>query len=270
MRCQQRNTAPSSLSGDDGRHPVETTFLPSASAAWHLQQGRAALALLLEAVGYARELNRPRWDFAVEIAALHETGLTASALRWLVCKGYAEHAFELTTQGHAARSFRRSQGLRFGRRTCFVLTDAGLAFAREVLAGSLPGHLQESASVAGNGGPSEGNGEGTAPVLRPIWDGQRRELRVGGALVKHFKVPAANQQAILAAFEEEGWPPRVDDPLSPHPEQDPKRRLHDTINSLNRNQRHPLLRFMGDGSGEGVCWSPLSPGDNGGARIDPG
>jgi hypothetical protein len=67
-------------------------------------------------------------------------------------------------------------------------------------------------------------------------------------------VPAANQERVLAAFEEEGWPVHIDDPLPPSPDQDSKRRLHDTINSLNRNQKCPLIRFVGDGTGQGVRW----------------
>ena len=88
----------------------------------------------------------------------------------------------------------------------------------------------------------------------PHWDRDRQELRVGNVVVKQFKVPAPNQEMIIAAFEEEGWPPRIDDPLPPHPQQDSKRRLHDTINSLNRNQREELIRFLGDGSGQGIRW----------------
>ena len=56
------------------------------------------------------------------------------------------------------------------------------------------------------------------------------------------------------AFEEESWPPRIDDPLPPHPDLMPKRRLHDTIKSLNRNQKNHVIRFMGDGTGEGIRW----------------
>ena len=63
-------------------------------------------------------------------------------------------------------------------------------------------------------------------------------------------------------FEEEEWPPRIDHPLPQMPEQDPRRRLHDTIKCLNRNQKHPLIRFHSDGTGEGVVWelveSPVS------------
>ena len=64
-------------------------------------------------------------------------------------------------------------------------------------------------------------------------------------IVKEFKVPAANQEAILAAFQEEGWVPRIDDPLAPQLNQDSKRWLHDTINSLNRNQKHELDSLPG-------------------------
>ena len=56
-------------------------------------------------------------------------------------------------------------------------------------------------------------------------------------LVKRFKVPAPNQEMILAAFEEESWPVRIDDPLPVHPCLAAKRRLHETITSLNRHQR---------------------------------
>ena len=47
----------------------------------------------------------------------------------------------------------------------------------------------------------------------PSWDAQRRVLQLGNELVKLFRVPAPNQEAVLSAFEEEGWPFRVDDPL---------------------------------------------------------
>ena len=94
----------------------------------------------------------------------------------------------------------------------------------------------------------------TAAQGAPRWDGLRRELLVDGQVVKRFRVPAPNQIAILAAFEEEGWPPRVFDPLPPQEEQDPKRRLHESIKALNGHHRVRLIRFAGDGTGEGVLW----------------
>ena len=62
-----------------------------------------------------------------------------------------------------------------------------------------------------------------AVVVRfPTWDRDRQELRWGDEVVKQFKVPSPNQETILAAFEEEHWPSRIDDPLSPRLDQDPK------------------------------------------------
>ena len=79
------------------------------------------------------------------------------------------------------------------------------------------------------------------------WDGQ---------IVKQFKVPSPTQESILAAFEEEGWPAAIDDPLPPQPEQDSKRRMRNTIQHLNANQKVPLVFFRGDGSGQRILWEP--------------
>jgi hypothetical protein len=90
--------------------------------------------------------------------------------------------------------------------------------------------------------------------LRPHWDALRRELTVDGQIVKRFRLPAANQEAVLLAFEEEGWPAAILDPLPPRDEQDCKQRLHDTIKALNRSRRARIILFRGDGTGEGVLW----------------
>src|SRR5207247_9758075 len=105
--------------------------------------------------------------------------------------------------------------------------------------------------------PAHGENQ-AAPERRrlPRWDSERRELRWGELVVKQFRVPAPNQETVLAAFEEEGWPRRIDDPLPPRADQDPKCRLHDTINKLNRNQQQPLIHFRGDGMGRGLHWEP--------------
>jgi hypothetical protein len=94
------------------------------------------------------------------------------------------------------------------------------------------------------------------PIIRtvPLWDRDRHELRLGTELIKQFKLPSPNQETILSVFHEENWPARIDDPLPPSKRINTKQRLHDTIKSLNRNQRTRLLRFLGDGTGEGVRW----------------
>jgi hypothetical protein len=94
---------------------------------------------------------------------------------------------------------------------------------------------------------------------RPRWDHQRRQLCMGAQLVKEFKLPSPNQETVLMAFEEESWPARIDDPLPPVAHLDPRRRLHDTIKALNRKQKRYLIRFRGDGSGEGIRWEPAHP-----------
>jgi hypothetical protein len=143
-----------------------------------------------------------------------------------------------------------------------VITAAGIEFSREfpsVPVTSDAHQESDSQPVESNPPtterPAMGNGHhhlGGDPS--PKWDRDRRELRVGSKVVKVFKLPSPMQEAILVAFEEEHWPPRIDDPLPSHPELLPKRRLHDTIKSLNRNQKQPLIRFMGDGTGEGIRW----------------
>jgi hypothetical protein len=94
----------------------------------------------------------------------------------------------------------------------------------------------------------------TALTTRPIWDRHVRELYLGEELVKRFRVPANNQQTVLDVFQEEGWPPVIDDPLPPCVEECPTRRLQATIRSLNRNRISETLRFFGNGSGEAIGW----------------
>jgi hypothetical protein len=215
-------------------------------------RSQAALHLLLEAYEYAHELQRNVWDFAVEIGGLRRAGITVSGFRWLVCKGFVQHAREVTRPGDNERAFEPRTGLSFGKKTCFVLTETGAAFAQTALTHSpqmLGAPVMDSFTRVA--GPNQ--------ALVPTWDRDRQELRLGQIIVKQFKVPAPNQEVILAAFQEEQWPVRIDDPLPPHPDQDPKRRLHDTINALNRNQKHALLRFLGDGSGQGVRWDLVRP-----------
>jgi hypothetical protein len=238
-----------------------------------LQKGGEGLALLLEAHDYARALDLDIWDFAVEIDCLREAGLTNSDIRWLVGNLYVEHAREVTAVADASRRFRRIASLTLTSNSCFVLTESGVHFA-EMVCGSEPErqrgephravpHQRVSAAFDSNGSPA---------TQVPIWDAQRRELRVGQQVVKQFKSPAMNQETILTAFEEENWPPRIDDPLPPEPDLDPKRRLHATINSLNGRQKNPLIRFVGDGTGEGVRWelARRAPEAKGQTGIDTG
>jgi|GEM_PF-606840 len=266
---------PNVVVDNDGRQTTITLAFP------------AAMAELLKAYEYSVQTRREVWDFAVGIRRLRALGMSVIDLRWLGRMGYVEHAMEVTPLGSASRLF-IPIGVSFTKRTCFVLSEAGLCSARSQLDGSSrvlrpvfcpkDGDPQPFACARHDcpraGSPRSGSGTrssgdegasgnecGSVRAAAPSWDAQRRELRVNQVLVKYFKWPAVNQQTILAAFEEERWPPRIDDPLPPKPEQDRKRRLHDAVKCLNRNQSQPLIRFHGDGTGEGVRWSLVESGD---------
>lgn len=211
-----------------------------------------AFRLLLEAWRYAREVDRDAWDFAVELFVLRRAGLTRSDVRLLVCKGFVCHASELPDTNDGHRRFQPEASLSIGRNSCFILTPAGI----NLLSG-----IEESLPAGREGSVSLGT---MSPPVRevasalPVFLNDVRELRFLERVVKRFKHPSPNQEAVLLAFEEDGWPRRIDDPLPPHPDCPPKKRLLDTIKSLNRHQRSPLLHFSGDGTGEGICWEPLS------------
>jgi hypothetical protein len=197
---------------------------------------RFGLALLSQAFAYAHDAGADRWDFAVEIDTLFETGLSISQLRWLVAKKFAEHGQESCVYGSPHRSFRRGDGFFFDHTTCVVLTPSGAAFVDHVLRDPNDPSISFEA------------------LLKPFWDRARRELSVYGTVVKRYRVPAQNQQVILGAFEEEGWPERIDDPLPVSEDIDPRTRLHDAIHRLNSCQTNWLLRFRGNGAGTGVAW----------------
>lgn len=230
---------------------VEPTRADSLTGVGNLQpKWSRPLHELLMAFDYAFSMRVDTWQFAIGIGELRMAGLSDSDCRWLVSAGYAEHAQEMTRTEDAVRRFQPVHNLSFFDRSCFVFTARGADFARDSL-DWLAAHLCDDQQVASQAFAPPTDVE----VLVPSWDRERHELRLGGHMVKQFKWIAANQEMILSAFEEEGWPIRIDDPLPPRPEQDSKRRLHDTIKCLNRNQRQRLIHFGGDGTGEGVVWS---------------
>jgi hypothetical protein len=215
---------------------------------------REALQLLADAASCAQDVGADVWQFAVELSALRRAGLTANECRWLVAKGLARHAREVTALDADRRVFRNYSNLALSKRTCFVIAERGQAYAGALLRQTPRRRSTDSRDSAAANRRRAADTNGHSSTLTPTWDSDRQQLRVGRVIVKEFKVPAANQEAILAAFQEEGWVPRIDDPLAPQLNQDSKRRLHDTINSLNRNQKHALVRFLGDGKGEGIRW----------------
>jgi hypothetical protein len=208
---------------------------------------RIALSLLQSARVSALELRRSAWEFAVEISQLHAAGVTNTDLRWLLCKGYVEHGAERIRAAGSQRSFLRLTGLAIPQTTCFVLTAQGSQLAEKC-------GCESAACPPAAGAPDPLTPGRTG--ARPCWDNKVRRLTWNGSLIKHYRLPATNQEAILNALEEEGWPLQVDDPLPWSNDIDPKARLHDAIKGLNRHQVCRLLVFRGDGTGRGVMWGP--------------
>ncbi|MCE9608145.1 MAG: hypothetical protein K8U03_24945 [Planctomycetia bacterium] len=89
-----------------------------------------------------------------------------------------------------------------------------------------------------------------APIaVRPDWRPTDGELRFGDKLARRVRPLAKNVIAILTAFEEDGWPTRIDDPL---PGGRDDERLRSAVRSLNDGLG--LIQFEADGSGEGIRW----------------
>jgi hypothetical protein len=114
------------------------------------------------------------------------------------------------------------------------------------------------------GGANQRNGDVVHPKTvseaqartedRPHWDRRTRTLFFGDRVVKRLRRTAPIAELILQAFEDQGWPFRIDDPLPAWRGHNAKQRLHDSIQNLNRRLGSRLLIFRGDGFGKGVCW----------------
>ena len=88
----------------------------------------------------------------------------------------------------------------------------------------------------------------------PRWDSNCRRLYLGDIVIKQFRRKAPVAEAILCAFEEEGWKSRVDDPLPPLTDRREPDRLRNEVQALNRRLDKRLIHFFMDGTGEGICW----------------
>ena len=131
----------------------------------------AALEALLEAFDCAEDVGSEQWEFAVAIRDLRRLGLNDTDLRWLVRKQFVEHAREVTVHGINGREFRPTGDLTFSKRTCFVLTAAGVATARSLH----DGQPSSSAQVQCSGVTYL---SATEPRL-PLWDPERRKAAPG-------------------------------------------------------------------------------------------
>jgi hypothetical protein len=84
---------------------------------------------------------------------------------------------------------------------------------------------------------------------RPVWNGATGELRWKSRVIRRVRAftQASNIHVILTAFERQGWPDRIDNPLPLGQQQ-----LHQTLRSLNRGLRG--MRFHALNGGRVITW----------------
>jgi hypothetical protein len=200
-----------------------------------------AYAELLTACWQARAAGRSPREEPVRLAHLSDRGVPYSVPLWILFQGHVEH---LVCPHTAADT--KASGARLGEASLLALTPAGEAFADSWLllvlcspSGDDFRHAWELLRVGD---------------LLPCYERRLRLFRWGQHILKCFRQPALNQELILSAAEEMGWPDWFDDPLPRRAGTSPKAILHDTIKDLNRRQRAPLVHFMGDGTGMRVGW----------------
>ena len=110
----------------------------------------------------------------------------------------------------------------------------------------VPGHPSGEVRADDRRGADPGD---VVVIPRPRWNGVLLSLTWNGETVARYTRPAPNQVKILSAFEEEGWPPRIDDPLTPGS-------LRQTLKDLQKKFRDSPIAFCGDGTATGILWEP--------------
>lgn len=93
-----------------------------------------------------------------------------------------------------------------------------------------------------------------AAVQTPRWDAGRRRLWWGRTVVKVLDRESPGQMPVLAAFEEAGWPRRIDVTALLRAGGLRPRSVVYLVKNLNRGLR--WLRFHADGTKHGVTWEP--------------
>jgi hypothetical protein len=121
-----------------------------------------------------------------------------------------------------------------------ALTRLRLQLDNEAIGARLGGQLEPPSAATANDAP-------------PQWNAERRELSFRSKIVKTYRQPAKNQEAILDAFQVENWPARIDDPLPFTKDGDARQRLADAVLALNKNG---AILFELDGK-QRVIWKPL-------------
>ncbi len=199
---------------------------------------RPALQLLLNIHRRFQSTRRRPWHFALDLRELEAAGLTHDDLRELIARGLLAHQVEEPGRGDR-RTFVRPSGSTLSPRSHFLLTAAGVRWAEQLLAA-------DAARTAAT--PAEGESR-----PRPVWDSDRGLLFYTGRLVLELSAQASVRKLILDAFQEDGWGPRIDNPVKPRSSgDDTGKRLRDALSGLNHSQLWPALWF--EAHGDGARW----------------
>jgi hypothetical protein len=215
----------------------------------------AALNLLVESQELAKTAAKERWTFAVELPYLLAAGSTVNVLRWLTQAGWLEHRIETTLSGSKRRRFRTCPWFSLSAKSCFVLTDKGLAAA------ALWSECQQRpTTIEGDGEKSVG--AANRSIEKPLWESGPGRLWARTLLLHQFPHQASSVRLFLTACQEDGWEEWIASPFPPSPSGDAQRRLRDAVNRLNHCQNPRLLRFRVQERGDAASWEWLDPGGN--------
>ena len=210
-----------------------------------LPEPRKAVYAILEHLKRARhsalDCEANPNDYAVAISELLKMGVMHQ-IRWLV-----HHGLIAKRSNYGKNNQLVNEPLNTVEEDHFVISHLGLGLLVQLPA---------------DGSISLPRDENRPATNAPHYDLSNRILRFDGKVVKQFRWAAPNQERILEAFQEAGWPRRIAEPLPDDGLVAPKTRLHDTIKCLNRGRREPIIRFRGDGTGLGVIWEVEKSGDD--------
>jgi hypothetical protein len=205
------------------------------------------LTILRKAFNCAVQLNVSPWQFAVPAVSLRAQGLDETDLRFLCASGLAESGVEEMTPDSREREFRPLANLAMPESACLIATPQGL-----------------ECSLGGPGSPEHVivNGRPHAPApdaapQTPSWIRKTGKLWWGNRVIKSLRRHAKRQRLVLAAFEEAGWPRRIDDPLPRDAGVNPKERLRQTVRHLNKRNAFRAIEFRVDEDYRGIHWEPV-------------
>jgi hypothetical protein len=182
---------------------------------------------------------------AVPLEAFLCSGLGLEHLLWMLYQKHADH-YQAVPDDDGCPRLQLVQTLLLGPDSALAVTDLGWQFGGDFL-----GDLCERNA---RGKPAPTCDAVALGRLVPRYERHDRLFCWGGYVLKQFRQPATNQVLVLLTAEELHWPRWFDDPLWRRPATNSKKRLHDTLQDLNRRQQAQLIHFKGDGSGNRIGW----------------